>query len=175
VHWFTGNQPDRQHMHFDLIPEASELELRTDLRTSKGQLELFSDQNPKAVLTQFQWMRDYGVDAAAMERFVVGIGPKAPVGQPPEWANKVLQNSLTAADSTDVGLFVMYDIASAKKATWAKLILDDWKSLLEAARLEHRSYQRHGGRPVLAIAGIGADSRPGALEKQSNGSENCVS
>ena len=70
--------------------------------------------------------------------------------------------SLAAADTTGRGLFLMYDIAAANSATWAELLLDDWKRLLAEGLLSHPSYQRQGGRAVLAIAGVGLKDRPGS-------------
>jgi hypothetical protein len=164
VHWFAGNKPDAAHFRVELMPDTSELQpderCPTGLTSANGPVYLFSDQNPKTVLRQFQWMQQYDIGVAALQRFVVGFDPIHPVGGRAVW-DRVLNNALAAADATDRGLFVMYDIAGADPSRWADVLVDDWKRLLSQGITRHPSYQRHKGRPVLAIAGIGSTSRPG--------------
>src|SRR5271170_2184783 len=77
VHWFAGNKPDAAHFRVDLMPDMSELQpderCPTTLKSANGPVYLFSDQNPKTVLRQFQWMQQYDIDVAAPERFVVDL------------------------------------------------------------------------------------------------------
>ena len=84
VHWFAGNKPDAAHFRVELMPDTSELQpderCPTELTSANGPVYLFSDQNPKTVLRQFQWMRQYNIDVAAFQRFVVGFDPIHPVG-----------------------------------------------------------------------------------------------
>ena len=37
------------------------------------QAELFSSDNARTVLRHFQWMRDYGIDGAWLQQFLVGL------------------------------------------------------------------------------------------------------
>jgi hypothetical protein len=166
IHWFTKNTADESHMHFDIVPDVQDLpeseRCPTKIQTPDGPLELFSDQNASSVMEQFRWMRDHSIDVVALQRFLVDVDPTKPTGKPREWTDRVLQNSLAAADATGRGLFIMYDIAVANPATWTNLLLDDWKRLLAEGLLSHPSYQRHAGRLVLAIAGVGLNDRPGS-------------
>ncbi|RBP18317.1 hypothetical protein DFR50_101261 [Roseiarcus fermentans] len=170
VHWFTRNTPDAAHLHLDIAPDTSELspeeKCPTPLTTRRGGVfNLYSDQNPKTVSRQFEWMKEYGIDVAAQQRFLVGIDPnKAPVDVRQDW-DRVLDNSLQAADATGRGLYVMYDIAAADPKRWVDVLVGDWKTLLATGLVGHPSYQRHKGRPVLAIAGIGLGDRPGTPEE----------
>jgi len=43
------------------------------------QAELFSSDDPRTVLRHFEWMRDYGIDGAWLQHFLVGLpgGPEA--------------------------------------------------------------------------------------------------
>jgi len=168
VHWFTQNKPNAAHFRVDLMPDTSELQPNercpTALTSANGPIYLFSDQNPKTVLRQFQWMQQYGIDAAALQRFVVGFDPVHPVGGREVW-DRVLDNTVNAADATDRGIFVMYDIAGADPARWADVLADDWQRLLSQGITRHPGYQRHKGRPVLAIAGVGSSDRPGTASQ----------
>jgi hypothetical protein len=168
-HWFTANRPDPEHVHFDLLPDTHELsaseKCATDLVTADGRkIKLFSDQNPQTVLRQFIWMQTYGIQTVALQRFVTGIDPVHPVDGPGA-DDRVLDNVRRAAEKTGRGFYVMYDIAGAKPDTWSRVLLQDWKRLLNGGLTRSSNYQRHNGRPVLAIAGVGSDDRPGnALE-----------
>src|ERR1700730_8715682 len=69
-HWFTRNRSDAENVHFDLLPDVSELDpderCATDLKTADGRtIWLFSDQNPKTVLRQFEWMRTADIETVA--------------------------------------------------------------------------------------------------------------
>ena len=117
------------------MPDTSELQpderCPTELTSANGPVYLFSDENPKTVLRQFQWMQQYNIDAAALQRFVVGFDPIHPVEGRPA-LDCVLNNALAAADATGRGIYVMYDIAGADPARWADVLVDDWKRLLAA-------------------------------------------
>ncbi len=170
-HWFAYRLPTDDNnvtparFHIDLAPDTKELtpdeRCPTPFTTKDGQpFVLFSDQNPKTVLRQFQWMADYKVDVAALERFVIAIAPERPAAERQGW-DTVLHNALDAADATGRGFFVMYDIAGAPPHRWTNILVDDWKKLLAEGVTRRPSYQYHRGRPVLAIAGPGLAGRPG--------------
>lgn len=168
-HWFTANRDDPEHVHFDLLPDTTELtpaeRCPTGLRTADGQpIFLFSDQNPQTVLRQFEWMRQYGIDSVALQRFVVDIDPVRPVAGPVA-VDRVLANVRAAAERTGRAFFVMYDIVGADPARWADDLADDWRRLVAGGLTASPAYQRHKGRPVLAIAGVGANDRPGTAEE----------
>jgi hypothetical protein len=164
-HWFTDDRADAAHVHFDFLPDTSELDpderCATGLTTPDGRpIWLFSDQNPKTVLRQFQWMRTAGIETVALQRFVVDIDPAHPVAGAPA-VNQVLRNVQAAAEATGRSFFVMYDIVGADNATWADTLARDWATLNAQKLTASPAYQRHKGHPVLAIAGVGSDDRPG--------------
>ena len=75
-HWFRGGADTRDpnSIAFDIWPDTSELgpdELcPTGFNLPSGApAYLFSDHNPKTVARQFLWMRQYGLDGGAMQRF----------------------------------------------------------------------------------------------------------
>ena len=124
-HWFTYRSPSDDNnvtparFHADLAPDTSELSPEercpTAFTTKDGHpFVLFSDQNPKTVLRQFQWMAEYKIDVAALQRFIVAIAPGRPAALR-QGLDTVLHNALDAADATGRGFYVMYDIAGAAR------------------------------------------------------------
>ena len=97
-HWFSG-KPDAAHFSVELMPDTSEFQpderCPTELTSANGPVYLFSDENPKTVLRQFQWMQQYNIDVAALQRFVVGFDPIHPVEGRPA-LDRVLNNALAA-------------------------------------------------------------------------------
>ena len=127
VHWFAGNKPDAAHFSVELMPDTSELQpderCPTGLTSVDGPIYLFSDQNPKTVLRQFQWMRQYDIDVAALQRFVVGFDPIHP------WRARCFgsraQQRASRRRRDRSGIYVMYDIAepiqSVGRTCWSTI------------------------------------------------------
>ena len=64
-----------------------------------SQAELFSSDNAAVVLRHFQWMRDYGIDGAFQQRFLVGL-PGGPVAVTYDSNLRVLHHVAAAAQRT---------------------------------------------------------------------------
>jgi hypothetical protein len=69
---------------------------------SGQQAYLFSAENSKTVARHFRWIRDYGIDAVAVQRFASDLVPK-----PVRHADIVLHNVIAAAKATGRGFFIM--------------------------------------------------------------------
>ncbi len=159
-HWFARKSGDPASTTVEMLPDTTELDADercpSGLRAADGrQIYLFSSRNPKTVLRHFRWMQQYGLDGVALQRFV------NPLADPARLAgiDRVLGNVRQAAEATGRVFFVMYDVAGAN-GDWAGLIARDWARLAQQDRLTlSPSYQRHRGKPVLGITGIGF--RPG--------------
>ena len=164
VHWFNDNKPDAAHAHFDMLPDVSELapdELcPTAMHWPDGSaVQLYSALRLPTVRRHFSWMREYGIDGAALQRFVSGLEPRSASIRPA--LDRVLGNVRQAAEENSRGFFVMYDIAGANPATWTQTLLSDWQTLLQRGVPQSSAYMRDGGKLVLALAGIGVVDRPG--------------
>ena len=79
-HWFRGGSDpkDPNSLAVDLWPDTSELDADERCPTafhlpSGAPAFLFSDQNAKTVARHFAWMKEYGIDGAAMQRFLTGL------------------------------------------------------------------------------------------------------
>lgn len=114
----------------------------------------YSSTHAGVVMKHFQWMRDYGIESAFLQRFSVATrDPKLFRRN-----NKVLANVRAAANATGRSYVVMYDL-SGTPAGAMDSIKRDWKRLVDHMGLtkggKDRAYQHHRGKPVVALWGVG--------------------
>ncbi|MGQ4487421.1 discoidin domain-containing protein [Streptomyces sp. SAS_281] len=120
-------------------------------RTAFGNLgngqpaSLFSSYDQSTVDTHFRWMKQYGIDAAALQRFnpTGGEGPTRDA-----MASKVR----AAAEAEGVKFYIMYDVSD-----WTSMQTDikaDWTAKMRA-HTASSAYARQNGMPVVCIWGFG--------------------
>ena len=140
----------------DLWPDVSELDdderYATGFKHADGRTaEVFSSGNPKTVARHFRWMQEYGIDGAFLQRFAHGLR-RDPDKQ---HKDRVLQHVRAAADQAGRSYAVMYDLTGLPTGG-CKVVRDDWIYLRRAKKIaEDEAYQRHAGKPVVAIWGVG--------------------
>jgi hypothetical protein len=162
-HWLRGGSDpkDPNSLAIDLWPDTSEL--GTDERCptafhlpSGAPAFLFTDQNPKTVARHFAWMKQYGIDGAAMQRFVTGLihtGIKRNL-------DTVLGNARAGAEANHRGVFVMYDISGMHGDAALQAIEQDWPHLTGDLHVtESPAYIFDRGKPVVGIWGLGFKDR----------------
>ena len=111
---------------------------------------LFSSRNPKTVDRHFRWMKQYGLDGVLVQRFVGTIRGKRADG------DTVLKNIMAAALESGRTFAIEYDISGGNPETFAQTLKDDWAYLVDELFVTaHPLYQRHNGKPVLSIWGMG--------------------
>ena len=153
-HWSRG-APSPDTLTIDLYPDLSELDADElcevpGMTISGKPAYLFSSRNPKTVLRHFRWMQAYGLDGVLVQRFVGEIGRKRADG------DVVLKNIMAAARETGRTFAIEYDISGGKPETFARTLQDDWIYLVSDLKVtSHPNYQRHDGKPVVSIWGIG--------------------
>jgi hypothetical protein len=172
--WFTapGDGSGRGWRHYavrgefrpgscgiDLWPDVSELDederYPTPFRHRDGRVaEVFSSHNRETVLRHFRWMRQYGIDGVFVQRF--GVETLDPKGL--AHANAVLGHCREGANRSGRCYAVMYDLSGLPEGG-VRHVVEDWKLLVDRMRLGHdprdAAYLRHGGRPVVAVWGVG--------------------
>ncbi|MCB1061394.1 MAG: xylosidase/arabinosidase [Verrucomicrobiae bacterium] len=167
IHWaknpFRPFEPG--NVSVDLWPDVSELSeferYPTGFHHADGRVaEVFSSANRETVLRHFEWMRDYGIDGAFVQRFANGLDNPGLLNQ----KNKVLRHCREGANRAGRTYAVMYDLSGLKKGEVAR-VSQDWQILREQARItEDPAYLHHEGKPVISIWGIGFDDdRPYTL------------
>jgi hypothetical protein len=117
---------------------------------------LFSSYDQQTVDTHFRWMRTYGVDTAALQRF-------NPFGDEGPTRDALAQKVRTAAEATGRKFYIMYDVTG-----WTSMqsqLKTDWTTKM-SAHTGSPAYARQNGRPVVCIWGFGFndDGRPFAPE-----------
>lgn len=164
VHWggHGRDMPGPGHITVDLWPDVSEYDADelydTGFRFNDGSVaRLFSSHNRKTVLRHFEWMRDYGIDGAFIQRFA------SILRQPDKLMH---QNAVLAHAREGANLFgrtyaVMYDLSGLRE-NGADLIINDWKKLRDKAHItEDPAYLHHNGKPVVSVWGVGFTDRRG--------------
>jgi hypothetical protein len=143
----------------DLWPDVSELDddekYATPFRHTDGRVaHVFSSHSRKTVLRHFRWMEEYGIDGVFVQRFAVETLRPLDLRH----CNAVLAHCREGANRRGRCYAVMYDL-SGLPAGGTRHVVEDWKLLVRRMRLGHdpkdAAYLRHGGRPVVAVWGVG--------------------
>jgi hypothetical protein len=113
---------------------------------------LFSSYDQQTVDTHFQWMRTYGIDTAALQRF-------NPVGDEGPTRDAMAAKVRGAAEATGRKFYIMYDVTG-----WTAMqsqIKSDWQNKMSALAASP-AYAKQNGKPVVCIWGFGFndDGRP---------------
>ncbi|MES2440795.1 MAG: glycoside hydrolase family 71/99-like protein [Verrucomicrobiota bacterium] len=167
VHWTKRRGPLAPgNAKFDLWPDLSELgpeeRFPTGFKLADGKTaEVFSSYKQATVLRHFQWMRDYGIDGAFVQRFITDLrDPRAL-----RHNNTVLASCREGANRHGRAYAVMYDLSGLGE-NQIRQVIEDWQSLRTRTRVtEDPAYLKHRGRPLVAVWGIGFnDNRAYTLE-----------
>ena len=140
----------------DLWPDVSDLDpderYATSFTKADGSVAyVYSAQNLKTVKRHFKWMHDYGIDGVFIQRFVTETRDSKGLQQ----FNNVLANCRAGASQYGRTFAVMYDLSGLKLGQTSSLIAD-WKMLIDSKQVTKDSmYQRHNGKPVVAVWGMG--------------------
>ncbi|GAA3341593.1 discoidin domain-containing protein [Amorphoplanes nipponensis] len=108
---------------------------------------LFSSYDQQTVDTHFRWMREHGIDTAALQRF-------NPTGDEGPTRDAMTVKVRAAAEATGRKFSIMYDVTG-----WTAMqqeIKNDWLAKM-AAHTASPAYARQNGRPVVCIWGFGFD------------------
>ena len=160
THWSRG-VPAPETLTVDMYPDLSEFDAdelcEVPGMTIAGKpAYLFSSRNAKTVSRHFRWMKEYGLDGVLVQRFVGTIRSKRADG------DTVLKHVMAAAAESGRTFAIEYDISGGNPETFVQTLKDDWVYLVDELKVtSHPNYQRHNGRPVVSIWGMGLDDGPG--------------
>ncbi len=110
-----------------------------------SEARVFSSYTDQTVNIQFKWMKDYGIDGAALQRFNPS-GLEGPIRD--AMAAKVK----TAAENNGVKFYIMYDVSG-----WTNMQSEmkaDWTNKM-SAYTSSSAYAKQNGKPVICIWGFG--------------------
>jgi hypothetical protein len=160
VHWSHINrvQPSPTDVVCDMWPDltefgASEL-FATGFTLGNGQpAKAYSCYLTNTVLRHFKWMRDYGIDGVAFQRFLKDVLIDS------QWAalkNTNLVNVRLGAETYGRVFFIMYDISNDDPATVISHLQTDWAYVTSTLQITNSSrYLKHRGKPLVALWGLG--------------------
>ncbi|HEX8913552.1 MAG TPA: glycoside hydrolase family 71/99-like protein [Humisphaera sp.] len=115
-----------------------------------SQAFLFSSAHPKTVRRHFEWMRDYGIDGAFVQRFLVNGGDPS--------FDEVLDHCRASAAATGRAYAVCYDLSGAPADKVVDQLAADWHRLVDDRKLTADDrYLKEGGKPVVFVWGFYAD------------------
>jgi len=153
-HWFDGTLPT-----IDMLPDVSGFSgaetCQTVLQTADGKpIRVFSSNVPSVVARHFRWMRDYGIDGAAISRFATSL--KNPSAR--EQVNGVLAAARASAEQNGRLFMVTYDLSGLRPQD-LQTVVDDWRELEARGTTASTLYAREHGHPVLGLWGFGFRDR----------------
>ena len=162
VHWAQGSsQPRPGYASFDLYPEVSEFTItyKTGFANfGNGQpATLFSSYDAQVVNKHFEWMEEYGIDVAALQRFGHSLSSSKHKGH----KNGIASMVKNAAETYGRKFYIMYDISDWDN--FQSEIKTDWTNTITGSLdlLSSPAYAKENGKPVVCVWGIGSSGRPG--------------
>jgi hypothetical protein len=168
-HWSKSGDPrPGGHTSFELYPDLSQFQAGDLYQTGYadlhggGKSRLYDSDRDGVVGLHFQWMKEYGLDGIALQRFVGSLKNRGLRN----WRNSTAIRLRNFSGAAGKSFYIMYDITGYKKKKLAKDILKDVKKYLKKKLnlLDSPGYARQDGRPVIAIWGLGFNDRPGTKE-----------
>ncbi len=127
-HWLN---PDGS-LAIDMLPDVSELPISVRCKVDNidhpdgSPVYVFSSRDAATVRLHFRWMREYGIDGIALQKFVNGL--KDGVSQ--RETDRVVDNVRTASEAEGRTFFLMYDISGASAQSWRQDVEDDWSRMV---------------------------------------------
>jgi len=164
-HWSGSSQPRKGRLNFEVYPDVSEYDDADLAQTGFANLgngapsKLFNSANTGVINTHFRWMKEYGIDGVAVQRFINGLGGIA-IGSESAVPVKIKR----AAEANNRIFYICYDISSTGlEKTWADIIKFDWVYNIEQVYklTESPLYAKVGDKPVVQVWGAGFPDRPG--------------
>jgi len=159
VHWSGNTPPAATKTHFEVYPDVTEYPESELKQTALANLangtpsRLFTSANKPVIDTHFKWMKEYGIDGVAVQRFISSIGG-AIINSPNATPLKIKE----AAEATGRIFYICYDISSSgMEATWDDVIKFDWVYNVEQNNklTESPAYAKVGNKPVVQVWGPG--------------------
>jgi hypothetical protein len=117
------------------------------------QAYLFSSDDAATVLRHFTWMRDYGIDGAFVQHFVVGL-KGGPVELQYQSHRRVIEHVRAAARATGRVWALAYDIAGMPVDRSYDVLTRDWKAMVDEGVTRDSRYLHQAGKPVVQVWGF---------------------
>jgi len=166
VHWGGSGvvPPSPGDAGFDLYPDVREY--TTTYRTGFANLgngqpaRLFSSYDTQVVNKHFEWMQEYGIDVAALQRFGHSLDNSKNKAHKDGIAIRVKNASETYGRK----FYIMYDISDWDN--FQSEIKTDWTNTITGSLdlLASSAYAIEDGKPVVCLWGVASSGRPGNVD-----------
>ena len=164
-HYSDGGKFEPGNTQIEMWPDMGELasdeRFPTPLRHLDGSVaEVFSSVREPTVRRHFRWMREYGIDAAFVQRFAgLSRNPAHRASM-----DTVLAHCRAAANAEGRKWIVMYDLSGLRTEHFST-VSDDWKRLgaEQKVGMDDAAYLRYRGKPLVALWGLGFNDRAPSL------------
>ncbi|MEM7010296.1 MAG: glycoside hydrolase family 71/99-like protein [Verrucomicrobiota bacterium] len=173
-HYQKGGKFEPGSCTIDLWPDLSEFDddekFPTPFRHEDGSIaHVFSSIHPKTVDRHFQWMSEFDIDGAFVQRFGVHGAKPHRDHRKLLFENHKLMYCRDAAMKHGRSWVLMYDLSGLADDDFTRLA-EDWKNLRTRMKLgtdtNDSAYLHLNGKPLVAIWGVGfGDDREYGLEK----------
>jgi hypothetical protein len=161
-HYVARNKFEDGNCKFDMWPDTREYKItyESPFTLSDGSTaKLFSSYDASTVDLHFKWMKQYGLDGVFVQRFVSNLKNPRSLNH----NNVVLANALKSARKYDRAIGVMYDLSGMKPGDGVKVIIEDWKALVDKMNMttggKKQPYIYHNGKPLVTLWGVGFSGR----------------
>lgn len=156
THWSNDGRavPGPLTVHVDAWPDTSNYppsvlaDVNFTLSTGEP-AQLFSSHLLATTMLHFQWMRDYHIDGAFLQRFVQGLD--SPVIKAAR--DTVAVHVRAAAEAHGRAFAVEYDVSGVADADVLRMLRADWASTRSLTGSD--SYLHHRRKPVVTLWGFG--------------------
>src|SRR5262249_7457585 len=105
------------------------------------------------VLRHFKWMKDYGIDGVALQRFTKDVFASANFAA---LKNTNLVNTKLGAETYGRVFFVMYDISNDDPSLALSHLQTAWAYIVSTVHATNSTrYLKHRGKPLVCVWGMG--------------------
>lgn len=165
-HWSPQGAPRKDNQSFELWPDMSEYSALYAtgyaLLNNGKPAEVFSSWDDQTVDKHFEWMKQYEIHCAALQRFGGALYKDA---RDKGFRDGTAEKVKKAAEKYQRKFYLMYDISG-----WDNFeteIKKDWTEVMKK-HTESSAYAIQNGKPVVCIWGIGVANRPGDVNSWLN-------
>lgn len=163
LHWSRNrNKISPESITFEMWPDLMEYSAEEKFaapgftHADQQPAYLFSSAHPKTVERHFQWMEQYGIDGAFVQRFLVNTGRPS--------FDRVLENVRASAAKTGRAYAIGYDLSGTSNDKLFDQLVADWKRLVDERKVtQDERYLHHNGKPVVFVWGFFSDRFDAAL------------
>ncbi|MEI7728915.1 MAG: glycoside hydrolase family 71/99-like protein [Verrucomicrobiota bacterium] len=164
--WGKSSQIDDEHMAVDQWPDMTEYERKytCPFKLLDGSpATVFSSLDASTTDLHCRWMREYGIDAMAFQRFYWMLKKN---DHRDGDALKVLKNCLESTKKEGRAFMLMYDLSNySQDEDHAEVLIRDFKRLVDDYQMtggQKTHYLYYQGKPLVCLWGIGHGGKKGS-------------